>query len=196
VSSCWASPADPLLLTYHDTEWGRPVIDVRGIYERICLEAFQAGLAWRTVLAKRPAFRAAFANFQPDVVAGFGEPDITRLLADAGIIRHRGKIVAAIANARAAVALGSELPELVWSFRPPAGDPPASLAEVPAATAESQRLARALKRAGFVFVGPTTAYALMQACGLVNDHVADCDVRPAVAAEQSAAARTMAKGAA
>jgi DNA-3-methyladenine glycosylase I len=163
---------------YHDEEWGRPVTDDRGLYERMVLEGFQSGLSWLTILRKRDNFRAAFANFEIEAVAGFGERDVKRLLADAGIVRHRGKIEAAIANARAAAALDGSLAELIWSFAP-AGRrrAPRSLEELPAITPESTALSKELKKRGFRFVGPTTAYATMQACGLVNDHIAGCCVR-------------------
>lgn len=168
----WAA-TDPLLRAYYDTEWGMPVRDERGLYERICLEGFQAGLSWATILRKRPAFRAAFADFDPDVVAGFGGPDVDRLLADAGIVRHRGKIEAAVGNARATVALRAEggLPGLVWSFRPAATPRPRTAAEVPTRSAESEALSRALRSRGFRFVGPTTMYALMEAVGIVDTHL-------------------------
>lgn len=168
----WAA-TDPLLRAYYDTEWGLPVRDERGLYERICLEGFQAGLSWATILRKRPAFRAAFADFDPDVVAGFGDSDVDRLLADAGIVRHRGKIEAAVGNARATVALRAEggLPGLVWSFRPAATPRPRTAAEVPTRSAESEALSRALRARGFRFVGPTTMYALMEAVGIVDTHL-------------------------
>ncbi|MGX5358799.1 DNA-3-methyladenine glycosylase I [Kocuria sp. KH4] len=168
----WAA-TDPLLRAYYDTEWGMPVRDERGLYERICLEGFQAGLSWATILRKRPAFRAAFADFDPDVVAGFGGPDVDRLLADAGIVRHRGKIEAAVGNARATVALRAEggLPGLVWSFRPAATPRPRTAVEVPTRSAESEALSRALRSRGFRFVGPTTMYALMEAVGIVDTHL-------------------------
>ena len=169
---------NPLYERYHDEEWGVPVRDERGLFERLSLEAFQSGLAWITILRKREAFREAFAGFDPDAVASFGEADVERLLADEGIVRNRAKIEATIANARATLALreaGTPLHELVWSFAPPPrAARVASLAELPAQTAESKALAKALKAAGFRFVGPTTAYAAMQACGLVDDHVAGC----------------------
>ena len=176
----WALSA-PDYLAYHDEEWGRPVTDDRGLYERMVLEGFQSGLSWLTILRKRDNFRAAFANFEIEAVAGFGERDVKRLLADAGIVRHRGKIEAAIANARAAAALDGSLAELIWSFAP-AGRrrAPRSLEELPALTPESTALSKELKKRGFRFVGPTTAYATMQACGLVNDHIAGCFVRAAV----------------
>jgi DNA-3-methyladenine glycosylase I len=177
---CWWGVSAPEYVAYHDEEWGRPVRDDRGIFERLCLEAFQSGLSWLTILRKREAFRAAFAGFDIDAVAAFGDRDVERLLADAGIVRNRAKVEAAIANARAAAALrdgGGSLAELAWSFAPPARPAPRSRADVPAVTPESTALARELKRRGFRFVGPTTAYALMQACGLVNDHLAGCVAR-------------------
>jgi DNA-3-methyladenine glycosylase I len=176
---------DELYARYHDEEWGRPVRDERGLYERLCLEGFQAGLAWITVLRKRERFREVFAGFDPEVVAGYGEPEIERLLADPGIIRHRGKIEATIANARATLGLrdaGTPLHELVWSFAPPPRPAPlATWADLPAQTPESVALSKALRKAGFRFVGPTTVYAAMQACGLVDDHLAGCLTRSAPA---------------
>jgi DNA-3-methyladenine glycosylase I len=173
---------------YHDEEWGRPVTDDRGLYERMVLEGFQSGLSWLTILRKREGFRAAFAGFEIDAVAGFGDADVQRLLADAGIVRHRGKIEAAIANARAAAALDVPLAELVWSHAPRGRRrAPRWLGDLPATTPESVALAKELKRRGFRFVGPTTAYAAMQACGLVNDHLAGCCVRAGVEREREAA---------
>jgi DNA-3-methyladenine glycosylase I len=188
---CWPT-SDPLYIAYHDDEWGRPVRDDRLLLERLCLEGFQSGLSWITILRKRPRFRELFANFDPQALARFGDADVERLLQDAGIVRHRGKIEAAIANARATVALqqaGETLTGLLWSFAPPPSDAPvpATLADMPASTPQSTALARELKRRGFRFVGPTTAYALMQATGIVNDHVAGCIVRDAVEAERTAA---------
>ncbi len=175
----WA-PAD--YVVYHDTEWGRDVHGDAALLERLVLEGFQSGLSWLTILRKRSAFRAAFAGFEPEVVAGFGADDVARLLTDAGIVRHRGKIEAALVNAAATVRLSQEegpgaLDRLVWGFAPPVRPAPQSVADVPARTSESAALARALKSAGFAFVGPTTAYATMQACGLVNDHLAGCVAR-------------------
>ena len=171
---------------YHDEEWGRPVRDDRGLYERMVLEGFQSGLSWLTILRKREHFRAAFANFDVDTVAGFGERDVERLLGDAGIVRHRGKIEAAIQNAKAAAemrAAGESLAELVWSHAPSGRRrAPRGLDDIPAITPESTALAKELKRRGFRFVGPTTAYATMQACGVVNDHLAGCWVRKEVEA--------------
>ena len=183
---CW-STTDELYLAYHDEEWGRPVTDERGLLERLCLEGFQSGLSWLTILRKRENFRSAFAGFDPEVVARFGTRDITRLLKDAGIVRHRGKIEAAIGNARGTLALreaGTPLDELVWSHRPKRRrGAPKSFKEVAATTPESAALSKELKGAGFRFVGPTTVYAAMQACGIVNDHLATCFVRTQVQRE-------------
>jgi DNA-3-methyladenine glycosylase I len=173
---------DPLYESYHDHEWGFPILDERGLFERISLEAFQSGLSWRTILAKRDAFRAAFAGFDPDAVAQFADPDVDRLLTDASIVRNRAKIEATLANARATVALrssGESLDALVRAHAPsPPNPPPSGWADVPSSTPQSVALARTLKRRGFRFVGPTTLYALMQACGLVNDHLQGCPARP------------------
>jgi len=184
---CWWATAAPEYVAYHDDEWGRPVVDDRGIYERLCLEAFQSGLSWLTILRKRDAFRAAFAGFEIAAVAEFGEPEVARLLADDGIVRNRAKIAAAIENAGAArelVERGESLAELVWSFRPKRRPAPRTRADLAPTRAESVALARELKRRGFRFVGPTTAYALMQACGIVNDHLSGCAVRRAVEDER------------
>ena len=166
--------------------------DERGLYERLCLEGFQSGLSWLTILRKRESFRAAFEGFDPDRVARFGERDVERLLGDASIVRHRGKIEAAIANARATVALRGEVPlhELFWSFAPEEHVPPAGASDWQGSTPESKRLAKELQRRGFRFVGPTTVYAAMQACGVVNDHLTTCWVRQAVEAERSVARTT------
>jgi DNA-3-methyladenine glycosylase I len=165
----------PEYVAYHDTEWGVPVRGDTEIFERLCLEAFQSGLSWLTILRKRENFRAAFSGFAPAVVAGYDDDDRARLLADAGIVRNRAKIDAVIANARAALELPCGLSDLVWSFAPnEQTPPPQTLADVPATTVESKALSRALKKHGFVFTGPVTAYATMQACGLVNDHLAAC----------------------
>jgi len=163
---------------YHDEEWGKPIHDADALYERVCLEAFQSGLSWLTILRKREAFRAAFAGFEIARVARFGERDVERLLGDAGIVRNRAKIEAAIANAKAAAEV-DDLGALLWSFAPdPATRPaPRTFADVPAITPESTAMAKALKQRGFRFIGPTTAYALMQACGLVNDHLDGCHAR-------------------
>jgi DNA-3-methyladenine glycosylase I len=183
---CWPT-SDPLYLAYHDEEWGRPVTNERGLLERLCLEGFQSGLSWLTILRKRENFRTAFAAFDPERVARFAARDVERLLGDAGIVRHRGKIEAAIANARGTLALrdaGTPLDELVWSHRPKARRAePRSLKDLPPTTPESTALSKELKRAGFRFVGPTTVYAAMQACGVVNDHLATCFVRAQVQRE-------------
>jgi DNA-3-methyladenine glycosylase I len=178
---CWWGVSTPDYLAYHDTEWGRPVRDEDAVYERLVLEGFQSGLSWLTILRKRENFRRAFADFRIERVAEFGPDDVERLVQDAGIVRHRGKIEAAIANAQAAAALhaeGGSLAELLWSHAPdPARPAPRTLAEVPAQTPESKALSKALKARGFRFVGPTTLYAAMQACGVVNDHLAGCVAR-------------------
>jgi DNA-3-methyladenine glycosylase I len=177
---CWWGASTPDYAVYHDEEWGRPLRDDRGMYERLCLEAFQSGLSWLTILRKREAFRAAFANFEPAKVAAFGDEDVARLMGDAGIVRNRQKIDAAIANAKAVAAMerdGESLAELLWSFAPRDRPAPRTPAEVPAVTPESTAMAKELKRRGFRFVGPTTAYALMQACGIVNDHLDGCLAR-------------------
>jgi DNA-3-methyladenine glycosylase I len=182
---CWWGASTPEYERYHDEEWGRPVTDDRGIYERLVLEGFQSGLSWLTILRKRDNFRAAFKGFEIEAVARFGARDVKRLLNDAGIVRHRGKIEAAIANAKAAVALDMPLAELVWSHAPPGRRAaPRAMGELPALTPESTALSKELKRRGFRFVGPTTAYAAMQACGIVNDHLAGCWVRAEVERER------------
>jgi DNA-3-methyladenine glycosylase I len=184
---CWWGGSTLDYLAYHDEEWGRPVADDRGIYERLVLEGFQSGLSWLTILRKREGFRTAFANFDIDTVARFGKRDVNRLLGDASIVRHRGKIEAAIANAKAAAALELPLAELVWSHAP-AGrrKAPRALEDLPPLTPESTALSKELKRRGFRFVGPTTAYAAMQACGVVNDHLSGCWVRAEVERERRA----------
>jgi DNA-3-methyladenine glycosylase I len=192
---CWPS-VDPLYVAYHDEEWGRPVTDERGLYERLCLEGFQSGLSWLTILRKRENFRRAFAEFDPDAVVRFDRGDVERLLADAGIVRHRGKIEAAIANARGVIGLrdaGTPLHELVWSFRPERRPAPRSTADWHAQTPESKELSKRLKAAGFRFVGPTTVWAAMQACGVVNDHLAACWVRAEVEKLTSRAAASAAR---
>jgi DNA-3-methyladenine glycosylase I len=186
---CWTSK-DPLYNAYHDEEWGRPVTDERGLLERLCLEGFQSGLSWLTILKKRENFRRAFADFDPERVARYGKREVGRLLKDAGIVRHRGKIEATIANARGALTLrdqGTPLHELVWSHRPDPRPPVKSIWDLPSTTPESVALSKQLKRAGFRFVGPTTVYAAMQACGVVNDHIAGCFVRRPVQREIEAA---------
>jgi DNA-3-methyladenine glycosylase I len=170
----WAS-VDPMMRDYYDTEWGMPVRDERGMFERISLEAFQSGLSWATILRKRPAFREAFADFDPDAVAAFTEADTERLMADAGIVRNRRKIEATITNARATVDLRNEegLVDFVWSFRPERTPAPRTYAEVPTTSPESVALSKALRKKGFVFVGPTTMFALMEAVGIVDTHLVD-----------------------
>jgi DNA-3-methyladenine glycosylase I len=188
---CWTT-SDPAYNAYHDEEWGRPITDERGMFECLCLEGFQSGLSWLTILRKRENFRAAFDNFDPDRVARFGARDVERLLGDAGIVRHRGKIEAAVANARGTVELreqGTPLHELVWSHRPANHRAPRGAGDWQASTPESVALSKTLKRAGFRFVGPTTVYAAMQEAGVVNDHLADCWVRAAVQKEIDAVAR-------
>lgn len=180
VARCaWGVEGDPLYRAYHDEEWGRPSRDERHLFEMLVLEGAQAGLSWSTILRKREGYRRAFGGFDPSVVAGFGDADIARLLADPGIVRNRLKVKSAVANARAVLALqdaGGGLAVLVWSFV--GGEPrdrrAAHLGELPAATAESQAMSRELKRRGFRFVGPTVCYAFMQATGLLNDHVIGC----------------------
>lgn len=192
---CWPA-SDPLYVAYHDEEWGRPVTDERGLYERFCLEGFQSGLSWLTILRKRESFRRAFAEFDPDAVVRFTERDVVRLLGDAGIVRHRGKIEATIANARGVLSLreaGTPLQELVWSFAPERYAPPRATGDWQAQTAESKELSKRLKAAGFRFVGPTTAWAAMQACGVVNDHLATCWVRDDVERLRSRAAASAAR---
>ena len=180
---CWWGSGDPLYLAYHDDEWGRPLRDEHALFGLLCLEFFQSGLSWLTILRKRPAFFAAFDGFDPEVVAGYGEADVARLMADAGIVRNRQKIDAAVANARALVTLherGETLVDLLFSFAPADGaeSRPAgrfrSLSEVPSRTPESVAMAAALKARGFRFVGPVVAYALMQSAGIVDDHLDGC----------------------
>ncbi len=177
---CGWCGTDPLYVTYHDDEWGRPVTDDTRLFEKLCLEGFQAGLSWLTILRKRPAFRAAFADFDMATVAGFGDDDVERLLGDAGIVRHRGKITATINNAARAQELIDEVGSLSDHVRSFVPDPvaraarPRSMADVPATTDESTALSRDLKGRGWRFVGPTTVYAFMQAMGLVDDHVDSC----------------------
>jgi DNA-3-methyladenine glycosylase I len=189
---CWWCGDDPLYAAYHDDEWGRPVHDDTRLFEKLCLEGFQAGLAWITVLRKRPAFREVFRGFDIPTVARFGERDVGRLLSDARIIRHRGKIEAAIANARAAEDLidaEGSLDAFVWRYAPASHERPeritAAVVRDLATTPASTALSRDLKRRGFRFVGPTTAYAFMQAMGLVDDHVEGCHVRGAGSSERT-----------
>jgi DNA-3-methyladenine glycosylase I len=187
---CSWGTSTPDYLAYHDEEWGRPVLDDRGVYERLCLEAFQSGLSWLTILRKRDNFRAAFANFDFDAVASFSERDVQRLLRDAGIVRNRAKIEATIANGKAVAGMAAEgesLAQLMWSFAPARSAAPTSFDDLASTTPESKVFAKELKGRGFRFIGPTTAYAAMQACGVVNDHLAGCAVREAVEAERDAA---------
>jgi DNA-3-methyladenine glycosylase I len=177
---CW-TPSDTMYAAYHDFEWGRPVVDERGLLERLCLEGFQSGLSWLTILRKREAFREAFHDFDPERVARFGKRDVARLLKDARIVRHRGKIEAAIANARGTLELrstGTPLEEVIWAHRPERHRSPRKPDDWQATTPESVALSKALKKAGFV--GPTTVYATMQECGIVNDHLVSCFVRAEV----------------
>jgi DNA-3-methyladenine glycosylase I len=187
---CWGD-GDPLFERYHDEEWGFPVLDERGLFEKLALETFESGVSWRTILAKREAFRAAFAGFHADAVARFGDTDVERLLADQDIVRNRAKIEATLANARATVGLratSEPLDALIRAHAPaPPEQPPVIWADVPATVPETVALARALKRSGFRLVGRTTLYALMQACGLVDDHLAECPARAAVEAARRAA---------
>ncbi len=180
VARCAWAANDTEYRRYHDEEWGRPLRNEQRLFEKLCLEGFQAGLSWITILRRRPAFRAAFAGFDIHAVAAFTEADVERLLTDERIIRHRGKITATIDNARTTLALGESLTELIWSFAPaPRPAPLSDLAEVPAITPESTALSTALRARGYRFVGPTTMYALMQSSGLVNDHVLGCHLAPA-----------------
>jgi DNA-3-methyladenine glycosylase I len=167
----------PEYLAYHDEEWGRPVRGDTAIFERLCLEGFQSGLSWLTILRKRDNFRAAFAGFDAAKIAAFDEQDVARLMADQGIVRNRAKINAVITNARAMLALPGGLTALVWKYAGEPGAAPRTLADVPGATPASKALSAELRRNGFTFTGPVTAYATMQACGIVNDHLADCFCR-------------------
>ncbi len=168
---------DPAMIAYHDNEWGKELRGDQELFERMSLEAFQSGLSWLIILRKREQFRRVFADFDPEVVAGFGDADVERLLQDAGIVRNRLKIEATISNARTLLALDESFSDLLWSFAPPPRPAPRSYAEVAATTPESVAMAKALKKKGFRFFGPTTAYALMQATGMVNDHLEDCVAR-------------------
>jgi DNA-3-methyladenine glycosylase I len=171
---CPWSIGPPEYLSYHDEEWGRPVHDDTALFERLCLEGFQSGLSWLTILRKRENFRRAFRGFDIEAVARFGLADVDRLLTDQGIVRNRAKIEAAVANARATLTLPDGLAAEIWRYHEPPGPPPVSLADVPAATGASKALAKDLRRHGFRFTGPVTVYATMQSCGVVNDHLADC----------------------
>jgi DNA-3-methyladenine glycosylase I len=181
LARCAWGASTPDYLAYHDAEWGRPVLNDDGLYERMTLEAFQSGLSWLTILRKREGFRAAFDGFRIEAVARFGAADVQRLLEDATIVRNRAKIDAAIANARAAADLPNGLAALLWSYAPKGRRRrPKTFADVSSTSAESVAMAKDLKRRGFRFVGPTTAYALMQASGMVDDHLAGCHVRVTV----------------
>lgn len=175
----WVENGPALYRDYHDREWGHPVREATALFERISLEAFQSGLSWLVILRKRDNFRRAFADFDVESIARYTDADVARLMNDAGIVRNRAKIEATIANARATIGLEStDLAELLWSFAPPPRPRPKDLSKIPAVTPESTAMARELKRRGFRFVGPTTAYALMQATGMVDDHVQACWVPP------------------
>jgi DNA-3-methyladenine glycosylase I len=193
MSRCFGD-GDPLYERYHDTEWGFPVADERALFELVSLEAFQAGLSWRTILGKREAFRTAFANFDADAVAGFGAADVERLLGDAGIVRNRAKIEATIGNARAILQLRAAGRTLLSLFQPDPlatrRKPPVAWSDVPPSTPRAEALARELRGLGFRFLGPTTLYALMQACGMVDDHLAACPTRPAAERARRAAGLT------
>jgi DNA-3-methyladenine glycosylase I len=178
VTRCWWAGDDPLLLAYHNDEWGRPERRPDVLFELLALESFQSGLSWITILRKRDAFRRAFDGFDAARVARYGDADVARLLDDASIVRNRAKIEATIANGRAIGALDQPLADFLWSFAPPARPRPRSAAEIAAQTPESAQLAKELKRRGFRFLGPTTVYAFMQAAGLVDDHVVGCETAP------------------
>jgi DNA-3-methyladenine glycosylase I len=187
---CSWGASTPDYVAYHDEEWGRPVTDDRGVYERLCLEAFQSGLSWLTIMRKRDGFRAAFADFDFEAVAKFSDRDVERLLGEAGIVRNRAKIEATVANAKATARLAAEgesLARLMWGFAPERATAPTTFGDLDSITSESKAFAKELKRRGFRFVGPTTAYAAMQACGVVNDHLVGCFVRERVDAEREAA---------
>ena len=190
---CWWPGEDETYVAYHDDEWGRPVTDDDRLFEKLCLEGFQSGLSWLTILRKRANFRAAFAGFRIGAVAAFGSDDVERLLDDTGIVRHRGKIVSAVNNAGRAAELIEEFGSLaayVWSWEPAvASAPPVGKESLPASTPESAALAKDLKRRGWTFVGPTTVYAFMQSMGLVNDHIAGCFARSECDAERAALTR-------
>jgi DNA-3-methyladenine glycosylase I len=188
LARCPWGASGPELLAYHDDEWGRPVADDARVYEKLCLEGFQAGLSWITVLRKRDAFRRAFASFAPDAVARFDDADVERLVTDASIVRNRAKIVAAVTNARSTVSLqaaGGSLGGLVWSYRPAIESVPERLGDLHSSTAESKALSAELRRLGFAFVGPTTVYSTMQSLGVVNDHLRGCHWHDVVERERA-----------
>ncbi len=189
LARCAWGASTPEYRVYHDDEWGRPVGDDGRVYEKLCLEGFQAGLSWLTILRKRDAFRRAFASFDPAVVATFGDAEVERLVGDPGIVRHRAKILAAITNAKATVALrdrGVSLAALVWRHRPAVERVPAGASDIPPSTPESAALSKTLRREGFAFVGPTTVYAAMQSLGVVNDHLVACGWREVAEAQRRA----------
>ena len=191
IRRCAWGASSPEYIAYHDTEWGRAITSEHGVFERLCLEGFQSGLSWITILRKRENFRSAFAQFDPFAIAAFTDRDVERLLNDAGIVRHRGKIDATIANAQATVALlrdGQSLAATVWASAPqqPTASPKVG-SDVPAKTPESIELSKTLKRLGFKFVGPTTMYAAMQAMGVVNDHFQSCHARSVCVTQRIAA---------
>ena len=193
ITRCWWSGSDPLYREYHDKEWGRPVADDRRVFEKLSLEGFQSGLSWLTILRKRPNFRRAFARFEPAVVAGFGDDDVERLMNDAGIVRNRAKVLATINNARRYPELVDEFGSLAaffWRFEPDPASRPTVLDHATLMTlgvsVESKSLSKELRRRGWAFVGPTTAYAAMQALGIVNDHLEGCHIRAAVEADRAA----------
>ena len=191
VNRCFWAGSDPLYRRYHDEEWGRPVADDTRLFEKLCLEGFQSGLAWITILRKRENFRTAFAGFDIPTVAAFGDADVERLVGDAGIVRHRGKIVSTINNARRALDLQAEagsLAAFIWRFEPDPSTRPSvfTMQDIQPKTAESTALSKELRKRGWSFVGPTTVYAFMQAMGLVNDHLDGCDIRDTVEKERAA----------
>jgi DNA-3-methyladenine glycosylase I len=188
IARCAWGASTPEYQAYHDQEWGRPVGDDNRVFEKLCLEGFQSGLSWLTILRKRDSFRKAFASFDPAVGAAFGDADVERLLANAGIVRHRGKIMATITNAQATVRLRDQrvsLAALVWEHEPKVSRPPQSGGDLPASTPESKTLSAELRRRGFRFVGPTTVYAAMQSLGVVNDHLPGCGFRSIAESERA-----------
>jgi DNA-3-methyladenine glycosylase I len=196
LARCWWADSDPLYHAYHDTEWGRPVGDDRRLFEKLSLEGFQSGLSWLTILRKRPNFRRAFRNFEPAVVAAFDDDDVERLMNDAGIVRNRAKVLATINNARRYPALVAEFGSLAaffWRFEPDSSSRPKSIDRATlltlGTTAESSALSKELRKRGWAFVGPTTAYAAMQSLGIVNDHLERCHVRAEVDADRAAFTR-------
>ena len=192
MERCFWAGTDPEYIRYHDEEWGRPVTDDARLYEKLCLEGFQSGLSWLTILRKRPQFRKRFKNFDPVKVARMTDADVEALLQDAGIVRHRGKIVSTINNARRTLEIQEEFGSLaafVWQYEPPEGAAPVVGGTLPAMTEASTALSKALRKRGFTFVGPTTVYAFMQSMGMVNDHYAHCTCRAPCEAERQALKR-------